>query len=127
MPVTYSTACKNARMQATADEIGNAGKIKIYTTGLATLLCEFTLTSPPESSVTGGVLTFDMDPDLSTTGVAAGEAAEATITTSADTVVVSGLTAGDVGTEEIVLDDATIAVSQTVTMQTGTITHAPDP
>ncbi len=122
MAIVYSNGVKQARMQAVADAVPG-GKIKVYTTGKATLLAVWTLPNPA-GSASGAVLTWDCDPDLSTTGVGAGDAAVAEITTAADVVEVDGLTAGDVGTEDLVLDNATIAIGQTVTLATGTFTHA---
>lgn len=125
MAVTYSTAVKTARMTAVRDQIdagASAGKLKIYTTGLGTLLATFTL-ADPSGAISGAVLTLDFDPDLSATAAATGTAAAATITDSDDTVVISGLTVGTSGTD-IVLDSASITAGQTVTLATGTITHA---
>lgn len=125
MAVTYSTATKAARMTAVVGQIdagAGAGKLKIYTSGGSTLLATFTLADPC-GSVSGAVLTFDFDPDLSTTAVADGTAAVATITDDADTVVISGLTVGTSGTD-IVLDSVAITNGQTVELATGTITHA---
>ncbi len=125
MAVTYSTAAKAARMTAVRDLIdagAAAGKLKIYTSGLSTLLATFTL-ADPSGTVSGAVLTLDFDPDLSTTAAATGTAAAATITDSDDTVVISGLTVGTSGTD-IVLDSTSITSGQTVTLATGTFTHA---
>jgi hypothetical protein len=121
MAVTYSTAAKTARMEAINDLVP-AGKIKIYTTGQGTLLATFTMPNPAGTTASG-VWTIDMDPDLSTTGAADGTAAVATITDSSDTEVITGLTVGT-GSEDIVLDNASITTGQTVTLATGTITHA---
>lgn len=125
MAVTYATAVKTARMEAVVtkiDEGASAGKLKIYTTGLGTLLATFTLADPC-GTVSGAVLTFDFDPDLSTTAAATGTAAAATITDSDDEVMISGLTVGTSGTD-IILDSVSITSGQTVTLTTGTITHA---
>ena len=125
MAVTYSSAAKAARMTAVRDLIdagAAAGKLKIYTSGLGTLLVTFTL-ADPSGSVSGSVLTLDFDPDISATAAATGTAAAATITDSDDTVIISGLTVGTSGTD-IVLDSASITSGQTVTLATGTITHA---
>lgn len=125
MAVTYATAVKTARMNAVVaqiDEGAGAGKLKIYTSGGSTLLATFTLTDPC-GAVSGAVLTFDFDPDLSTTASDTGTAAEATITDSDDEVKVSGLTVGTSSTD-VVLDSVSITSGQTVTLATGTITHA---
>jgi hypothetical protein len=125
MAVTYSTAAKTARMTAVVGQIdagAGAGKLKIYTSGGSTLLATFTLADPC-GTVSGAVLTFDFDPDLSATAGNTGTAAVATITDDADTVVISGLTVGTSGTD-IVLDSVSITSGQTVTLATGTLTHA---
>lgn len=122
MAVTYVADVKNARMDAVLTEIGNGAKIKIYTAGQAALLV--TLTCPtPSGTVSGDVLTLNMDPDLSASAVDGGTAAVATITTSGDVEKITGLTVGTSGTD-IVLDSVTISNGQTVTLATGTITHA---
>lgn len=125
MAVTYATAVKTARMQAVAaqiDEAASAGKLKIYTSGLGTLLATFTLADPC-GSVSGAVLTLDFDPDLETTWAATGTAAEATITDGDDEVKISGLTVGTSGAD-INLSSVSAVSGGTVTLTTGTITHA---
>jgi hypothetical protein len=124
MAVIYAAALRTARMNEVVDAIdagSGAGKLKIYTTGLGSLLATITLAEPC-GSVSGDVLTFDFDPDISTTGAADGTAAAATITDSDDNVIVSGLTVGTSGTN-VVLDNTSIATSQTVTITAGTLTH----
>lgn len=124
MSVTYDAAVKTARMQAVADQIDvgtGAGKLKIRD-GSNNILATFTLTDPC-GSVSGSVLTLDFDPDISATASATGTAANAIITDSADNTKVSGLTVGTSGTD-IVLTSTSITSGQTVTIQTGTLTHA---
>ena len=123
MSVVYNDTVKNTRLTAVLDAIdaGTAGKLKIYTAGLASLLATFTL-ADPSGAVAAQVLTFDFDPDIDAVAGATGTAAEATITTSADVVIVSGLTVGTSGTN-IILDSVSITSGQTVRMLTGTITH----
>ena len=125
MAVTYTTAAKNARLQAVADLIdaGAAGKLKIGTAGRGTVLATFTLADPC-GTVAAGVLTFDFDPDISDVSADnTGTAAAAIITDSADTTVVSGLTVGTAATD-IILNNTSIAAGQQVDLTTGTITHA---
>lgn len=124
MAVTYSTAAKTARMAAVITEIdagSGAGKLKIRDSG-NTVLVTITLTDPCGTASTG-VLTFDFDPDISAVASATGTANNAIITDSADVTVISGLTVGTSGTD-IVLDSTSITSGQTVTITTGTITHA---
>jgi len=126
MAVTYSTAAKTARMQAVIDQIdagAGAGTLEIGTTGMASVLAILTL-ADPSGTAASGVLTFDFDPDISDSSAnATGTAAEARIKDSNGTVIISGLTVGTSGTD-IVLDSTSITAGQTVTLTTGTITHA---
>lgn len=125
MAVTYTTAVKTARMQAVADQIdagASPGKLKIRDASnvvLATLIL-----ADPCGTAASGVLTIDFSPAISDTAAdATGTAANAIITDSADTTVVSGLTVGTSGTD-IVIDNTSINIGQTVTVTAGTITHA---
>lgn len=125
MAVTYSTAAKSARMTAVVNEIdagAGAGKLKIRNSS-NTILATITL-ADPSGTVSNGVLTFDFDPDVSDTSAdATGTADNAIITDSNDVTVISGLTVGTSGTD-IILDSTSITAGQTVTLTTGTITHA---
>ena len=122
MTVTYAAGLKTTRMQAVRDAIdaGAAGKLEIGTAGMAAVLVTITL-SDPASTVTGAVLTLAGVPK---SGVAtgAGTAAAARIRTSADADVVTGLTVGTSGSD-INLDSTSIQVGQTVTINSGTLTH----
>lgn len=126
MAVTYSTAAKTARMQAVIDQIDAGtppGTLEIGTTGMASVLATFTLANP-SGTAAAGVLTLDFDPDISDTSADnTGTAAEARIKNQAGTAIITGLTVGT-GSEDIVLDSVSITAGQTVTLTTGTITHA---
>ena len=125
MAVTYSTAAKNARLDAVATLIdaGTAGLLRIRDSG-NTVLATFTLADPCAAAAASGILTFDFDPDISDTSAdASGTAANAIITDSADTTVISGLTVG-LSAADIILDSLSITAGQTVTLATATITHA---
>ena len=125
MAVTYAADVKTSRMQAVADQIdagAAAGKLVIGTTGMASTLATLTLADPC-GTVSGSVLTLDFDPDISATAAATGTAAEAKIVDSDDNDVITGLTVGT-GSEDIVLDSTSITSGQTVTIATGTLTHA---
>lgn len=124
MAVTYETVVKTARMNAVVtqiDEGTGAGKLKIRD-GSNNVLATFTLADPC-GTVSGAVLTFDFDPDISATAGANGTATNAIITDSDDETKISGLTVG-VGTGDIQLDSTSITSGQTVTITAGTITHA---
>lgn len=127
MAVTYSTAAKTARMSAVITQIDAhatlPGTLEIGTTAMGTVLATFTLADPCGTAA-AGVLTFDFDPDISDTSAdATGTAAAAQIKDGSGTVVISGLTVGTSGTD-IILDSTSITAGQTVTLTTGTITHA---
>jgi len=126
MAVTYSTACKTARMNAVVAQIdasATAGTLEIGTAAMASVLATFTLADPC-GTVTNGVLTLDFDPDISDTSADnSGTAVEARIKNGDGTSVITGLTVGTSGTE-IVLDNNVINAGQTVTLTTGSITHA---
>ena len=125
MSVIYNAALKTTRMTSvlTAIDAGaGPGILEIGTTGMATLLAEFTL-ADPSGTVAGSVLTFDFDPDISDTSAnATGTAAAAQIKDSTGTVVVSGMTVGTSGTD-VIIDSVSITAGQTVTLTTGSITH----
>lgn len=126
MAVTYSTACKTARMNAVVSQIdagAGTSTIEIGTSGMGTVLAVFDLPDPC-GTVTNGVLTFDMDPDLTDSSAnASGTAAAARIKDGDGTVVISGLTVGTSGAD-VNLDSVSITSGQMVTLTSGTITHA---
>lgn len=125
MGVIYAAALRTARMNEVVDAIdagAGAGKLKIGTTAMGTVLATIPLADPC-GSVSGDVLTFDCTPAISDTSAdASGTAAAATITDSDDNVIVSGLSVGTSGTN-IVLDSVSITAGQTVTITAATITH----
>ena len=120
MSVIYSAAAKTARMNAVVTAIGASGKLKIKTSGdvvLATIPLAATA-----GTVSGAVLTLSA-PISDTAADGTGTAAKATITTSGDVDVITGLTVSTTGAD-INLDSVSITTGQTVTITTGTITHA---
>lgn len=122
--VTYSTAVKNARMDAVTTQIGSSGKLVIGTSSLSGatgVLCTITLNSPAAAASSGGVLTLSGFPKTCTAS-ATGTAAKAAVRTSGDVDVITGLTVGTSGTD-IVIDNASIASGQTVTQTSQTFTH----
>ena len=126
MAVTYATAVKTARMDAVLTQIGDAAKVKVYTTGgssSGTLLCEFVLPTP-SGTVSGDTLTLDVDPDIADASANnSGTAAVAEIHTSADAVKISGLTVGTSGTDVTISPSTTITAGQTVTLTALSIQH----
>lgn len=126
MAVTYATSVKTARMQAVADAIdagASAGTLEIGTSAMGTVLAVFQLVEPC-GTVSGAVLTLDFDPDISDTSAnATGTAAAAQIKDGNGTAIITGLTVGTSGAD-IILDSTSITSGQTVTLSTGTLTHA---
>ena len=126
MAVTYSTATKTARLNAVVTQIGASGKLKLRSSA-DVLLATFTLAATA-GTVSGDVLTFS-DANgatagiLNTTASAAGIAAKAEITTSADVVVISGLTVGT-SAADLIIDNNNLAAGQGVTVTSATIQHA---
>lgn len=122
----YSTATKTARMNAVVTTIGTSGKLKLWTSG-DVLLATFTLAATA-GTVSGSVLTFS-DANgatagiLNTTASGAGTAAKASITTSADVDVITGLTV-DTSGADLILDNTSLTVGQAITINSATITHA---
>ncbi len=126
MAVIYSTAAKTARLNAVVAQIdagAGPGTLEIGTTAMGTVLAVLTL-ADPSGTVSGAVLTFDFDPDITDSSAnATGTAAAAQIKDSNGTVVISGLTVGT-SAADIILDSVSITAGQAVTLTTGTITHA---
>lgn len=127
MAVTYPNSVKNARMASVVSAIGASGKIKLFDAA-DVLLATFTLAATAGTVAGAGVLTFS-DANgatagiLNTTAVAAGVASKATITTSADVDVVTGLTVGMVSAD-MVLDNPTFTLGQAITINAASLTHA---
>lgn len=123
MAVTYTTAVKNARLDAVVTAIGSTGVLEIGTTGMGTVLATIALGNPA-GTTSGGVLTFSGFPRSDTSADATGTAAAARIrTASGGTDIVTGLTVGTTGSD-INLDSVSITAGQTVTLNSATITHA---
>lgn len=123
MAITYTTAVKNARLDAVVTAIGTAGVLEIGTTGMGTILATIALGNPAGTTASG-VLTFSGFPRSDTAADATGTAAAARIrTASGGTDVVTGLTVGTTGSD-INLDSTSITTGQTVTLNSATITHA---
>lgn len=125
MAVVYSNTAKTNRMTAVRDTIDGgpaAGVIQIGTTGMATVLAEFTLNDPC-GTVSGSVLTFSGFPKSDTSANATGTAAAARIRDSVGNDVITGLTVGT-SAADIILDSVSITTGQTVTLNSASITHA---
>lgn len=123
----YATDVKTARMQAVADKIDDgsgSGKLIIGTIDMASILATIPL-ADPSGLAANGVLTLDLDPDISVTASGGGVAAAAKITNSDGTDRITGLTVTVTGGEgDITLDSINITSGQTVILTAGSITHA---
>jgi hypothetical protein len=123
MAVTYTTAVKNARLDAVITQIGSAGVLEIGTTGMGTVLATIALGNPA-GTTSGGILTFSGFPRSDTSADATGTAAAARIrTASGGTDIITGLTVGT-SASDINLDSVSITTGQTVTINSATITHS---
>lgn len=123
MAVTYTTAVKNARLDAVTTAIGTTGVLEIGTTGMASILASISLNNPAAAGAASGVLTLSGFPKNATAG-ATGTAAAARIRTgTGGTDIVTGLTVGTSGSD-INLNSVSITSGQTVTISSATITHA---
>lgn len=123
MSVTYTTAVKNARLEAVVTQIGATGVLEIGTTAMGTVLATINLGSPAGSAASD-VLTFSGFPRSDTAADATGTAAAARIrTATGGTDIVTGLTVGLSGSD-INLDSTSLTTGQTVTINSMTITHA---
>lgn len=121
MAVVYNTTLKNTRMTDVVTAIGSAGKLKIYTAGLALLLSTINLANPA-GSVSGGVLTFSGTPLTDATAAASGTAAAAKVQDGASTDIITGLTVSSTS-GDIVLSSTNIVAGQPVTITSASITH----
>lgn len=123
MAVTYTTAVKNARLDAVVTAIGSAGVLEIGTTGMGSVLATIALGNPA-GTTSGGVLTLSGFPRSDTAADNTGTAAAARIrTATGGTDIITGLTVGTSGSD-INLDTTSITAGQTVTINSASITHA---
>ena len=123
MSITYSTAVKNARLNAVTTAAGATAVLEIGTAGMAAILATIPLANPIATGASSGVLTLTM-PQSDTSADNTGTAAAARIrTATGGTDIATGLTVGTGGTD-IVLDSTSITAGQTVTLNSAAITHA---
>lgn len=115
MATTFSTAAKNASLAGIRGLCGS-GKLQIGTTGMASVLAEYTLTAGGGSE-TGGVWTLAFA-STAATALATGTAAEARIIDSGAADVITGLAVGS----EITIDNTSIDTGQTVNLTTAQLT-----
>jgi hypothetical protein len=126
MAIVYTTAVKNARLDAVTAQIdagSAAGVLQIGTTSMASILAEITLNDPSAAAASGGVLTLSGFPKSDTSANNTGTAAAARIRDSNGVDIITGLTVGT-SASDINLDSVSITSGQTVTITSATITHA---
>lgn len=124
MAVTYTTAVKNARLDAVTTAIGTTGVLEIGTAGMATVLATINLGNPAAAAASGAVLTLSGFPRSDALADNTGTAAAARIrTSSGGTDIITGLTVA-LSAADIILDSVSITAGQTVTINSASITHA---
>ena len=123
MAVTYTTAVKNARLDAVTTAIGTTGVLEIGTTGMASILASISLNNPAAAGAASAVLTLSGFPKNATAGNSGTAAAARIRTGTGGTDIVTGLTVGTSGSD-INLNSTSITSGQTVTISSATITHA---
>ena len=125
MAVNYNAALKSARMQAVIAAIdGGAGPgtLEICTAAYASVLATIALADPSFTEA-GGVITMAGAPRSDPSADNGGTAALARIKDSNGVTVVDGLTVG-VGSGDVQLNSVNISQGQSVTITSGTISHA---
>ena len=124
MAVTYTTAVKNARLDAVTALIGATGVLEIGTAGMGTVLATIALGNPAAAAASGGVLTLAGFPRSDTSADNTGIAAAARIrSASGGTDIITGLTVGTTGAD-IVLDSVNITQGQQIIINSASIAHA---
>jgi hypothetical protein len=105
------------------DAGSGAGKVKLYTSGKATLLVTITLNDPAFGSAVSGVATVSVSPSKpSGTGVADGSAAVAEFTDSAGNVEFEGTVTTTGGGGAITMASVDVVTDAAVEITGGTIT-----
>jgi len=124
MVATYTTALKNNRLDEVTAllDVSQPGEFVITTTANGSDLAVIDLLNPSFPGASSGVLT--MASAISTSNADnGGTAAECEMNDGASAAVITGLTVGTGGTD-VILDSVAITASQTVQINTATITHA---
>jgi hypothetical protein len=130
MAIQMSTALRNARLDAIETTVGVSAKVRIYSgsapancaaAATGTLLAEWTLASDWAAAASAGSKSFSGTP-LSTTGLAAGTAGYYRLLDNAGTTAHMQGTVGTSGTD-MIIDNTSIAVSQTVNITGWTFTE----
>jgi len=123
--MAYSTAVKNDRLVVVRDHVdagSAAGRLKIYTAGMSTLLADIELADPSFDDPVAGQMSLAGVPRVDPSAAATGVAAEAVLTDSDGTIVRDGLTVGTSGAN-VVLPNVNIQESNEVRVESGLIAH----
>jgi hypothetical protein len=123
--VNYASALKDTRMTAVVNAIDNnaaAAYLEIGTASMAAVLVVITLSKPSFTEAAQAITMAGVP--KSGTASATGTAAAARFKDGGGGIQVSGLTVGVSGSD-INLNSVSITNGQTVTISSGTITHAP--
>jgi hypothetical protein len=126
MAVNYSAGLKSTRMQAVITAIdvnASPALIEICTAAFASVIVTITL-SDPSFTESGGVITMAGAPKSGVASLAGtNTAAVARIKDGGNNTIVNNLTVGTSGSD-INLNSTSITQGQTVTLTSGTLTHA---
>jgi hypothetical protein len=125
LAVNYIASLKTTRMNAVVaaiDANASPATLEIGTAGFAAVMVSIVL-GDPSFSVAGDVMTM-LGVPKSGAASATGTAASARIKDGGGTNIVTGLTVGTSGMD-LNLNSNSITSGQTVTISSGTITHAP--
>lgn len=120
MALQYSTTLRNDIADQFNTAIGTGGKIKLYTAG-AGLIATYVWTGSMFTAASVGVITLNAPDAASVTAVATGTPTNATFTTSADAVIVSGLTVG-LSASDIIIDNTSVNTGQSILLAYATST-----
>lgn len=121
MAITMTTAARNAAADGVVDLVdqgAGAGKLKIYTTGLGTLLATLTMSDPAFGAAATGVATANAITS-DTSADATGTAAEFTMTDSDDVEIFRG----SVGTSGADLNLNTVSITAGVEVSVTSFTY----
>ena len=123
MAISLNATLRNNRADQITTFAGASAKIRIYTAAYATVLCDVVCNaSALAAAASGGVLTLNaMTGPGTATGAGTAEIARI-YKSDGTTMVMEGLTVGTSATN-IVITNTTIAVNDTVTVTSGTITE----
>ncbi len=134
MAVRLPTATRNAAADAVVDRLdggSGAGTIDVRTgsqpdsandAATGTLLATFTLNDPAFGAASSGAATIDVDPALTTTGLAAGTAGWFRAKDSDDGTVLDGSVTATGGGGDLTMNTTTVSVGLDLEVTGGTVT-----